>query len=128
MKKIVEEIIDNAFKFSEFGTPVYVQSNTDKDIFSLYITNYGHQMTREQIASIGACIQFERKFYEQQGLGLGVIIAKRLTELYGGTLTIQSGLNSRTTVGVTLPGGGNRTISTLGVLNSLFLRSGCLEL
>ena len=107
LKKIVEEIIDNAFKFSEVGTPVYVQSNTEKDIFSLYITNYGHQMTREQIASIGACIQFERKFYEQQGLGLGLIIAKRLTELYGGTLTIQSGLNSRTTVGVTLPGGGN---------------------
>lgn len=107
LKKIVEEIIDNAFKFSEAGTPVYVKFNTEKDVFSLYITNYGRQMTRKQIASIGACIQFERKFYEQQGLGLGLIIAKRLTELYGGKLTIQSGLNSQTPVGVTLPGRGN---------------------
>ena len=103
LKKVVEELVDNAFKFSESGTSVHVKAATDKDAFKLYITNYGSNMSSEQIASIGGYMQFERKFYEQQGIGLGLILAKRITELHGGKLTIQSGSdNSQTTVCITL--------------------------
>lgn len=90
LKKVVEELVDNAFKFSEAGTPVEVKAILDSDRFSLTISNYGRTVTPEQIASIGACMQLERKFYEQQGLGLGLIIAKRIAELHGGQLSIQS--------------------------------------
>ncbi len=48
-------------------------------------------------------MQFERKLYEQQCSGLGLSIAKRLIELYGGELTIESIPNQETSVGVTLP-------------------------
>lgn len=106
LKKIVEELVDNAFKFSQPGTPVHVKAVIDKDSFNLSISNYGHNMTPEQIASIGACMQFNHKLYEQQGVGLGLIIAKRITEVHGGKLTIQS-LNSQTTVSVALRGGGD---------------------
>lgn len=107
LKKVVEELIDNAFKFSQPGTPVYVKASSNNNNFSLRIANYGHQMTPEQIASIGAYMQFNRKFYDQQGVGLGLIIAKRITELHGGQLTIQSASNSQTNVVVTLPRGGD---------------------
>ncbi len=50
-------------------------------------------------------MQFERKFYEQQGSGLGLAIAKRLIELHGGELTIESIPSEQTIVHVTLPAG-----------------------
>jgi signal transduction histidine kinase len=48
-------------------------------------------------------MQFDRKVQEQQGLGLGLTIAKRLTELHGGTLSIQSEQGKSTTVLIKLP-------------------------
>jgi signal transduction histidine kinase len=48
-------------------------------------------------------MQFERQLYEQQGSGLGLTIAKALTELHGGELTIESIPGKKTTVRLVLP-------------------------
>jgi signal transduction histidine kinase len=103
LKKALEELIDNAFKFSKPGSPVEVSSNLSPQGLTLEITDCGRGMTPEQIAKLGAYMQFDRQFYEQQGTGLGLAIAKRLLELCGGSLTITSQTNQRTTVCVSLP-------------------------
>ena len=103
LQKITEEIVDNAFKFSVKGTPIIVESILENQNFILTVTNQGRGMSSEQIAQIGAYIQFERKLYEQQGSGLGLVIAKRMTELYNGELEIQSTPNEKTIVSICLP-------------------------
>jgi signal transduction histidine kinase len=103
LKKIVEELVDNAFKFSLEGAPVQIHTSRRDNLFILHISDYGRGMTAEQIASIGACVQFDRDFYEQQGMGLGLTIAKRLTELHGGEMIIESIPGKQTIVRVSLP-------------------------
>ena len=101
--KIVDELLDNAFKFSSPGSPVEVRATTRGSHFFLRITDHGRGMKVEHIAGVGAYMQFERKVYEQQGSGLGLTIAKRLTELHQGELNIQSEIDLGTTVEVKLP-------------------------
>ena len=103
LKKIVEELVDNAFKFSESGQPVVVSGQVSGDVYVLSVTDHGRGMSAEQIAEIGAYMQFDRRIYEQQGSGLGLIISKRLAELHGGSMTIQSVPGQQTTIYAALP-------------------------
>ncbi len=102
-KKIMEELVDNAFKFSPEETAVTISTTVNEAAFTVAICNQGRGMTQEQIANIGVYMQFERKIHEQQGSGMGLIIAKRLTELYGGQLVIDSTPGGTTCVTVSLP-------------------------
>jgi signal transduction histidine kinase len=99
--KILDELIDNAFKFSAAGKPVELAMNTDAAWLELCITDRGIGMTPAQINAIGAYTQFNRVVQEQQGIGLGLVIARRLVELHGGEFRIES--HAGTTVTVRLP-------------------------
>jgi signal transduction histidine kinase len=101
--KLIEELVDNAFKFSRLGTPVCVRAASYETHFLLEIQDQGRGMTDEQITAIGAYMQFERNRYEQQGGGFGLIIAKRLVELHNGQFTIESTSRKGTMVRVSLP-------------------------
>ena len=103
LAKIVEELAQNAFKFSEAGSPVRVALSDSPNGMALTVTDRGRGFSTKDITKVGAYMQFDRKLQEQQGLGLGLTIARRLTELHGGTLAIQSEQGSTTTVTVKLP-------------------------
>jgi len=103
LAKIVEELVQNAFKFSDSGRKVVVTLSGLPNGAALSVTDRGRGFSTEHITKVGAYMQFDRKIQEQQGLGLGLMIAKRLTEIHGGTLTIQSERGSTTTVMVKLP-------------------------
>ena len=103
LTKIVDELMHNAFRFSKAGTPVRASLSATRGVASLSIADRGQGLPPDQIDRIGAYMQFQRKFQEQQGLGLGLIIAKRLAELHEGALTIQSEPGAGTTVTVKLP-------------------------
>lgn len=103
LTKIVNELVHNAFKFSEAGSTVRVSFTPDEKMMTLAIIDQGRGLDMESLHKVGAYMQFERKFHEQQGLGLGLIISRKLAELHGGSLAMQSQKNSGTTVTVKLP-------------------------
>jgi signal transduction histidine kinase len=103
LAKVVDELVQNAFKFSEAGSAVRVVFADAVNCLTLVITDHGRGFSTEHVTRVGAYMQFDRKMHEQQGQGLGLGIAKRLVELHAGTLTIQSQPGQGTTVTVKLP-------------------------
>lgn len=100
---IISELLENAIKFSEPGTPIDLTTHVTGDQWQFTISDQGRGMTADQISRIDAYMQFDRQYYEQQGMGLGLIITRLLAELYGGELKIISLPEQGTTVSVTLP-------------------------
>lgn len=103
LQKIVQELVDNAFKFSSPGARVQVAGSSDTSVYIFSVRDQGRGMTPEQIRNAGAYVQFDRRLYEQQGTGLGLSIVSRLVELLGGTLTIQGIPQQGTEIVVRLP-------------------------
>ena len=90
LQKIVMELVDNAYKFSPAGQAVRVTAGIQGDRYGLTVADEGRGLSPEQIRSIGAYQQFDRKLHEQQGSGLGLTLAQRLCTLYGGSLELSS--------------------------------------
>ncbi len=105
LAKITHELVDNAFKFSANGTPVAINSGLQDGFYYLVVSDQGRGIPPEQVANIGAYNQFGRSVYEQQGLGLGLIISKRLAEIHRGEMQIDTALGVGTTVRILLPAG-----------------------
>jgi two-component system sensor histidine kinase/response regulator len=101
---IVDELLENAFKFSHAGTPVQILTQLKEGEFHLIVADQGRGMTPDQISKMGAFIKFDLKDYQQQGIGLGLKIVKRLVENNGGKFLISSVYKQETTVHITLPG------------------------
>jgi two-component system, sensor histidine kinase and response regulator len=101
--KVFEELFDNAIRYSKKGSMVEVNVSASDDEFELKIIDQGRGLTSEQLVNIGAYMQFERKVYEQQGSGLGLTVAKRLVEIHGGHVSLESEYGKGTTVTVMLP-------------------------
>lgn len=101
--KLVTELADNALKFSEPSFKVEVSSYVKDYQYYLHIKNEGIVIDNSQVEKIGAYVQFDRKKHEQQGSGLGLIISKRICQIFDGSIEIKGIDNKFTEVTVKLP-------------------------
>jgi len=101
--RMIHEVADNAFKFSEAGDSVIVQVYPDGNDLIVRIRDEGYGFRPEEIESVGAYMQFKRAFFEQQGIGFGLTIATRMAEVHGGSLRITSERGTETDVIIRLP-------------------------
>ena len=102
-RKVATELVQNAFRFSRGGQRVHVDLSAAAGEVEITVRDFGRGFTTEQIRRIDAYVQFERKIADEQGLGLGLAITKKLAELHGGSLTIFSNPGEGSAVTVRLP-------------------------
>lgn len=96
---LVDQLIDNAFKFSAVGSKVIVQTNAQKDSFSFSVQDSGVGMDAQQIADI----QDFKKSNEWKGqAGLGLLSCATIAHVCQGSLHIQSSPQKGTFISILL--------------------------
>jgi len=93
---LVEELVDNACKFSASGTPIEIQGHGQRECWSLSVSNRGASLSAEQIAQIGAFKQFWSGSTKPRGLGLGLALTQGIARLHGCEFAIESGADAIT--------------------------------
>jgi len=101
--RLLSEVIKNAFKFSEKGDTVSIMTYKDDEYFKIRIIDRGIGFLEKQIAEIDLYQQFDRNIKEQQGVGLGLSITKKILEIYGGKMEFGNSPKIGTSVTLFLP-------------------------
>lgn len=100
LAKLVDELTDNALKYSEKGTKVSIYSSIESDYYTLTFADNGAGFPIEFLNQVDAYIQFERNKNEQQGLGLGLAICYKIVDLHNGEIEIDSKISEYTKITV----------------------------
>ena len=103
--QLLDNLLSNALRYGEPGTPVSVAARAEGAMVRLSIADRGEGIAREHVARV------TERFYRVDtsrsrslgGTGLGLSIVKHIVERHRGRLSIDSELGKGTTVHVLLP-------------------------
>jgi len=103
LSALIEELTDNAFRYSTTGKLVKVSSNDLGNFVELLIEDQGGGMDVDPTVATDAYVQLNSEKDGLHGLGLGLTISKRIAEIHGGSMEIDSSEESGAKVRVRLP-------------------------
>lgn len=105
LKKMVEEVIDNAFRYSMSGTPVSLLGEVlERGLnYRLTITDSGRGMLPELAEKAGLPLPAHIEESARGNYGMGLMLVRSIAEGYGGKLALTSALGEGATVTITLP-------------------------
>jgi len=105
IKQVFINLLDNAVKYCPEGSKVQVRLQTDGDSMIVEVADNGPGIPEEDLPHI-----FEKMYRVEkegtravEGSGLGLSIVKRIVELHGGQIAVESAVGRGTTFRVRLP-------------------------
>ncbi len=101
-RDLLKEMLENAILYSPKNSTIKVVSGIEKKKMHISIIDEGIGMSDEQVADIGTYMQFNKELHNQNGIGLGITIAKRIIRLFDGSFSINSKQGLGTIVKITL--------------------------
>ena len=104
-KQILINLVSNAVKFSRDGGEINISSRRVGNDMVFAVKDFGFGIRPEEVP--GLFRPFRRaesgKTRNREGIGLGLAITKRLVELHGGTIWVESEWEKGTTVSFKVP-------------------------
>jgi len=102
MEALLKEIIDNAFKFSPIGSPILISGKIVDNNYNLIVEDKGIGFDTTRINNLESFVQFNRNKTQQTGIGLGLVIVKKIVEMFEGRIMFKSESGKFTRVEVLL--------------------------
>ncbi len=100
---LLNELVENALKFSEPGTPIEIIGRSVGEVYKIQITDFGHGMGELDTRRIDLFNQNGFEYEIAEGLGIGLVIVKKIVELYNGKMNIESEPEVYTCLKIELP-------------------------
>ena len=106
LKQVLQNLVNNAIKFTEEGhVTLAVRYLHGAGAVEFKVSDTGIGIPEEKLADIFEMFRqvdssVTRKY---EGIGVGLFIAQKFTEMLGGMITVESELNSGSTFTVTIP-------------------------
>ena len=107
LKQVVLNLLSNAVKFTPDGGRIAVDARASGETVTISVSDTGAGIAPEDQAAVFEEFRQVGKdaARKAEGTGLGLPLAKRLIELHGGTIALQSEPGNGSTFVVVLPGG-----------------------
>jgi NtrC-family two-component system sensor histidine kinase KinB len=99
LRSIMDNLMSNAVRYTPENGTILLQAKEQKDIVQFSVRDSGRGIEAERLPNI-----FGRfSAAHDQGTGLGLALVRRLVELLGGQISVESRLGHGTTFSFTLP-------------------------
>ncbi|HXU68569.1 MAG TPA: HAMP domain-containing sensor histidine kinase [Polyangia bacterium] len=100
--RVLSNIVGNAVKYTQAGGSIYVATGRSKRGFSFRVQDNGPGLSNEDRQHI-LDAEYVARSPIRRGNGLGLAIARRIVERYGGKIQVSSKLGVGTTFVISLP-------------------------
>lgn len=98
------EVVHNAIVFSKPESAASVLQQCDGQWITIAVTDHGQGVPEDvQERVCEPFFQYNRAYYEQQGVGIGLTLAERIIAAHGGAVSFESRVGSGTCVTLSLP-------------------------
>ena len=99
----VFNIIDNAIKYSGEGTSIKLKINTFEMFSSISVEDHGIGIKEEEIPKLFARFYRSRQVSDNEGIGVGLYLARQLAEEQGGYIKVKSAPGKGSTFEIFFP-------------------------
>jgi len=104
VERILYNLIENAAKYSPSGSEINIKIECSKDAVTVSVHDQGIGIPKDRIGELFEPFQRLVDHSEStKGLGLGLVVVKRLVEAHGGNISVQSEQGKGSTFTFTLP-------------------------
>ena len=105
LRRLLLNLVDNAIKYTPAGGSVTLSLQSEKDWASLRISDTGIGLSRDEQQLIFSRFHraTETRSRDEKGVGLGLSIARSITEAHGGRIQVESTPGQGSTFTVLLP-------------------------
>jgi len=102
--QVLENLLNNAVKFSRPGSVVTVEAELENGLFSVTIADQGDGIAPDQLPHIfDKFFRVDNSDTALPGFGLGLYLVKRIVEAHQGQIRVESALGQGSTFRFTLP-------------------------